>query len=141
LALEDGPRVLERDARGFEVRTRLVALGERLRERGTLVRVLEARDDLAFLDASTFFDRELDDAAGELRRDGGLPTRDDVAGRVENRAGPVACRRVADGRFRRGDADDRCGFRFEHGPGGRTGGGEQRNADAERPPFPSAPAG
>ena len=93
VALERRLRIRERDLGRGEIRSALLELGTRLRDAGSRVRVVEARDDLVALDALAFLDGDGDDLARDLRGDRRLAARDDIAGRVEDRARPRRPRR------------------------------------------------
>ena len=99
------------------------------------VGVVEAGEYLPFLDGHAFFDGDLDEAARHLGGDRRLPTRDDVAGRVEHRWRGSAGPRLGDGG--RLDDDRVAG---EKPPGG-DGHEENRQAEQQEPPRPGTRAG
>ena len=106
VALERGLRIRERDLGGNEIRSALLELGARLRDAGPRVRVVEARNDLVALDALAFLDADGHDLTRDLGGNRRLAARDDIAGRVEDRARPDGgCVR---NRLRDGDLNRHC---------------------------------
>ena len=80
---ELGPDLGELGARGDE-------LGPRQPELRLRLGVVEPGEDRALVDPLALLDQHLGDLAGDLRGDGGLAPRGDVAAGVEHRAGPRA---------------------------------------------------
>ena len=103
VAFERGHGVHERNLSRHQVCFALLALGERLSDGCARVRIVEAGDDLVTLHALPFLDQHVDHFAGDLRGDGRLSARHDVAGSVEYRPGTHGNVRWSG--FRSDDAD------------------------------------
>ncbi len=131
VALKRGARVGQRDFRRDQIRFALLELGARLRDGRLGVGIVEPRDDFAAFDALAFFDGDGHDLTCDLRGDRGLPTRDHVARRVEDRGGG----RGDVGRCELGGGDldgDAARHRDDPGPDARRHDGGYPDAPPDR---------
>ena len=129
-AAERDARVGEPDLVFRDVAPRRLGLRLRERQRRPRIRIVQAREHLAFLDGHALLDVHLDDLAGDLRRDGGAPARRDVAGRVEHGRLRAGCARGD-----RRDLDlDRPLARRPHPAGAAQAGEDNQREDPHHDP-------